>query len=452
MRLTKSTPTLIPIHIPLKSLRCNMRAYTTQTFGDILASSTGKTSAQAHAQVLAPTHIPRGYDILQSKFPQELSELRELFTKEAEKGTVVTCKEEVFKLLDIYVDGIDGGNGCGKKSTSLTSTQKKLLLAAYAKANRRPVSNGEMMKRRSKVGVLMRRNWPLLEYVAEISGMKKIDVSGNIHEDAGWGFAEELEEIEREKSDDATHTLKDETGDGGFNSMLRTLKKVHTTPMVHVLPKMTAFEAKPTIKRGRIGESGTINDLDVENFQNFLQSAKNASDDRDEMMFRAKTNYEWTTNLLAREPRTLEGKNFFTPICIPGTNIHTHDFAVKTVNYMQEGLKKQLHECEADQYSIVKIYADGSSGVLNNDGCVYWDGSVSNIFQLAQTLKQPELFKSRLRRYLENGWVPVAAEERELVMVHNKKGVWTTLWKRGLVVGITGMLSLSAIIGIGMLI
>ncbi len=119
---------------------------------------------------------------------------------------------------------------------------------------------------------------------------------------------------------------------------------------------------------------------------------------------------------------------------------------------MQEGLKKQLHECEADQYSIVKIYADGSSGVLNNDGCVYWDGNISNIFQLAQTLKQPELFKSRLRRYLENGWVPVAAEERELVMVHNKKGVWTTLWKRGLVVGITGMLSLSAIIGIGMLI
>lgn len=423
-------------------MRVSIIQFTQVTFGEILKNPK-----------------PPGYDILKNKFNKQLQELEQFFKYESKRKNLnhVESKDELILILDKFTN-----NKSQLLNKNFNNTQKKILLQAYAKAGKKINihnkkkneeqkqeiydDNGSNLGDRMKLVLLMKRNWPLLEFVAKENG---IEVRGNTAEEENWGFSDELEENEREdnknlnnnKFNTARQSIRKEiTESSDFNSFLRKLNKVHKTPGMHVLPTMTSFEAHPTIS------TIEIKDSEVKEFQKFLNIEKNKSKTRDELLFKAMNNYEWSSNLLSNQPRTLENKTFFTPVCVPGTNIIIQEFNLQLINDKQNLLKQQMHKVSIDKFDVMKIYADGSSGVLNNNNKAYWSGNIDNMYTLLNKLQHPTKFRKKLHKMIKTGWIPVSCEEREIVMVRNHNDFITSVIKNSSLFGI-----LSVFIGLGVL-
>lgn len=431
-----------------------------KTFGEVLSKNEIKNLRHAKSK-------PPGYDILESKFKDQIGELRQFLTEESKRqNSRFESKDDVINLIDKYVQygtntGDNSGNSKKKQSVldkKLGIVQRKMIMAAYAKAGKKKGGNVKEIKDlgnkhgdRLKLALLMKRNWLLLEYVAKESG---IEISKQGSEES-WDFEEESESSENDQiqsTNGGQHNMTlpglkqdviDESSD--FNSFLKKLNKVHQTAAVHVLPRMTEFAAHPTISH--IHSNVDIADSEVKGIQDFLQDAKQLSESRDDLLFKAKTNYEWSRTLLSEEPRTLENHNFFTPVCVPNTLIPIHEYGLKKTIDAQEELKKSLSDLQLEKLDVLKIYADGSSGVLTNDNLTYWQGNVENLYTILSQLQHPKNFKSNLLKNLRMGWIPVSSEEREIVMVRDNWKYRLGIVKKGAILGTMGIFVTLGVVG-----
>lgn len=440
----------------------NLTSTSQKTFGEVLSNKS--TPSRNLKQV---KQRPPGYDILESKFSSQIGELRQFLRKASQsENTHFGSKDDVMKLIDNYATfGIDlGGDSKDSKKKAvidkqLSVVQRKMIMAAYAKAGKKKGGDVRMVKKpgttqadRVKLALLMRRNWPLLEYVARESG---VEILKQEHQES-WVFEDELEDPEMdeipkgskdgEKNDPTSPRQGSNDGYTGFNSLLKKLNKVHQTKAIHVLPQMTTFEAHPTISHTNTHVE--IPDSEVQGLQDFLQNAKQVSEDRNELLFRAKVNYEWSKNLLSEEPRTIENHNFFTPVCVPKTLIPIHEYGLQKTIEAQEEMKQGLLKLDAEKIDILKIYADGSSGTLANDNFTYWQGDIENLYTILSRLQHPKNFKTNLLKYLKIGWVPVSSEEREIMMVRDNSQYRYNIIKRGIVIGVAGVCVMLSVIGV----
>lgn len=441
---------------------------TKTTFGEVLAKSVHNT-----------TIPPPGYDILEHKFNKQLISLRTFFKEESKTKSHFVNKDELVSLVDKYVNHVNNVNNVSSnKNASLNKhmnkTQRKMIVAAYAKAGRvnpragstinslkNNVVGGDSIKEeyneRKKLALLMKRNWPLLEYIAKEGG---IEMRRNDDDSEGfesWGFEEELEENERNdnekinNNDNARHHHGEKldlnnTNSTGFNSFLRQLNKVHQTPGMKVLPKMTSFQAHPTISSVNV----EMPDSEVNDFQNYLQHAKGISENRNELLFKAQINYEWSKNMMSQDPRVLENKTFFTPVCIPHTLIPIDDGSLAKLINVQDNLRSEVKNFIGDpddsgklnieDFQVLKVYADGSSAILRNENQIYWDGkTIENIYKIMARLHEPYNFEKKLQKYIKSGWVPVYSDQREIVVVRNRENHVATVVKKLAVVAVTGV-------------
>ncbi|ODQ48889.1 hypothetical protein PICMEDRAFT_14412 [Pichia membranifaciens NRRL Y-2026] len=440
----------------------NLNSMSQKTFGEVMSN---KSSSGESFKELTPR--PLGYDILESKFNSQVGELKQFLKNESQlENTQFGSKDDVIKLMDKYATfGFDCGENSKESKKNevinkqLSLVQRKMIMAAYAKAGKNKGGDVRMVKKsgtaqadRVKLALLMKRNWPLLEYVAKESGIEISKQEGQ----ESWGFEEELKEAEihdiseesnNEKKNVPTYRKQGSIdGHTGFNLLLRKINKVHQTKAIHVLPQMTAFEAHPTISH--LNSHVDIPDSEVKGLQEFLQNAKQVSEDRNELLFKAKINYEWSKNLLSEEPRTIENHNFFTPVCVPKTLIPIHEYGLQKTIEAQEEMKQGLLKLDAEKFDILKIYADGSSGTLANDNFTYWQGDIENLYTILSRLQHPKNFKTNLLKYLKIGWVPVSSEEREIMMVRDNSQYRYNIIKRGIVIGVAGVCVMLSVIGV----
>lgn len=413
----------------------NAKHVSQKTFGELLQSS--KTSTHQNLKL----NKPPGYDILETKFNNQLFELGNFFQKEAKKNQYAVSKDQLLLLLDKYVSP----NSSLTNSKKFNNTQKKMLMQAYAKAGKKinlksnnNNNNGADLSNRIKLTLLLKRNWPFLSYLVKQKG---IEIKDEEESNEDWGFEEELEENEKKDSNTGRHSLNKNEGknndketDTDFNSFLKKLNKVHQTPSLNVLPTMTAFEANPIIS------SIEIKDSEVKEFQAFLDDAKKQSVNRDELLFKAETNMEWSSNLLRNQPR-LENKTFFLPICIPKTLIPIEQNDLNLVDKRQLDLKKLMknNEFNVNKYDIMKIYFDGTSTILNNNNNNYWSGSIENFYTILSRLQHPDKFKKQLHKYLKLGWTPVSSDEKDILVVRNRRYHIITIIKRSSIISLIGL-------------
>lgn len=403
-----------------------------QTFGEILESDTKSTLQKTH---LKP---PPGYEILESKFHNEINDFGKYLTSQLndEGITKTQTKDEVLKIFDNFMNGYKTNNNHSKTSKSLTAAQRKMLMAAYAKAgwklNEETNKNSKLNK--TKLSLVIKRNWNILEFIVKSNGVE-IDENKNTE---SWGFEDELsEEISTNETKNnfvedtkPRHQLIDHSK-ADFNSFLKNLNKVHQTRATHVLPRMTTFKPQPTI----ISLDVNIPDNEVKDFETFLNNAKRSSDSMDEDLFKAKNNYEITKNVISKYHRSFENLNFFTPVCIPGTLLDIENFGIELTMQFQHNFKNRLELKDIEKFEIMKIYVDGKSSILTNENKIYWDGTISNIYQIMHNLKDPISFKSRFQKCLKNSWIPVGSEEREIIMVRDPKQHKKLYIKRSLIIG-----------------
>lgn len=402
------------------------------TFGDVLPKNTLQG-------VNLKLKKPAGFDILETKFPRQLNELNTFFQDELSNNETKTfTKDQVMQLIEKYIThGI-----INEKNKKMTPVQRKLLMTAYAKAGKSLPPGATMnvgKAGRMKLGLLMKRNWPFLNFVSKSNGLKISDGD----EVETWNFdgdefEEEGEEEEKPSGEisDSGYAVKNTSLNGGnFNSMLKNLNKVHQTQMIHVLPSMTEFRAAPTIKNVEIGEE------EVKNLEHFLHDAKHKLDEREENLFKAETNLELTTNMIQRHPKSFAHGNFFDPICIPTTLIGLNEKLLTRINTKQVSLVK------TDDLSVMRLQLNEANELVEND-ILEWSGEIENVYAIFQKLKQPHLFQSQFLKLVKLGWIPVTSAHNEIIFVRDKKQHQLIWIKRGTFVGIMGFLVVFGLSGI----
>lgn len=424
----------------------NIRNLSTKTFGEILQNQT-KVPPKVAKNGDIGDHKPLGYDVLESKFPTELKQFGSFLQREVRGGNKEQTKEDVAVLLEKYMNfGI--ASSTNSKPKKLTPVQKKMLMAAYSKAGKKPVtktaeqSNDKIQK--MKLGLIMKRNQAFLEYIAKSNGIVlKEDSTG-----ANWTVEnpldEDLVEKDEEKFPETTNNVskeekerKRDVSKSDFNSLLRNLNKVHRTPAIHVLPHMTEFESHPTISRIL-----APTESEVRNIENFLKDAKKTGDQRDQLLFRAKTNYELSSTMIQRRPKMLENGNFFNPVCIPGTSVPLNEKMMMKTHRLQEQLKRELNDLQ--DFEVMKIYSDGVSGVLQNDGNAYWDGQIKSFYDIFFNVHDAQKFIRKYSHYLKYNWTPVVSDEKEIILVRNRKERRKVIFKRGVI-----LFAVSLSVGLG---
>lgn len=412
-----------------------------QTFGDLLHP------IKPTPKPKSIEHTPPGYDLLHNKFNNELNDMKRFFKSTHKDNDDILTKDQVLSLLEKYITL--GNNANVKIGKKLNANQRKLLLAAYTKANKKPLSvgniNGVNEVQRMKVGVLMKRNWSMLKYVVNESGIKTdVDFEKSNEEEIEVKEVEKVTEVKGIKEVDKVKEKNNKSED--FLSMLKDLKKVHQTPVIHVLPSMTKFEYDPMIRYHKV--QSNITQSEIEQFEEILQELKTESDNRDENLFKASNNYEWSKNMMFKIPKTLESKTFFTPICVPNTLININNLQIDLVNSLQDKLRNDLQFFDIDHFKILKIYADGSSGILTNDKSVYWNGNIMNLYELISNLKDATKFQKRFNQSLNGGWIPVHADEREIVSVLNPRDYIRSRLYRISTIGISAIFGASMMINL----
>lgn len=412
----------------------NTKNISQKTFGDVLQNSKSSTSKNLKIDK------PPGYDILETKFNNQLIQIGDFLRNETEKNQFTVSKDQLFLLIDKYVNPNLGLIN----SKKFNNTQKKMLMQAYAKAgkkiNLKSKNGNNEINDRMKLALLMKRNWPFLSYFVKERG---IDINDDEENNEDWGFKDELKENEKEDNNNGRHSSNkkiiirkdiNKEIDSDFNTFLKKLNKVHQTPSLNVLPTMTTFEANPLIS------SIEIKDSEVKEFQEFLNDAQKQSINRNELLFKAKTNMEWSSNLLKNLPR-LENKTFFLPICIPKTLIFIQQNDLNLVNERQLNLKKLLkdNEFNVDKYDIMKIYVDGTSTILNNSNNNYWSGSIENLYTILSGLQHPDKFRKQLHKYLKLGWTPVSSDEKDILVVRNHQHYIQKIIKCSSIISLIGL-------------
>lgn len=398
------------------------------TFGEVLGKKSGRNA-------ISNFQKPPGFDILETKFANELNELNKFFQDELRNRQSKSLSTEAVKnLMEKYVtDGMPH-----RESKQLTLAQRKLLAAAYAKANKPLPKKSSVVNSvdRAKLGLLINRNWPYLKYISETNGVKLVD-----EEQSSWivdgdeiGDVEEQAEIAQHKSEP-----KPETSMGNFTSLLKSLNKVHQTQIVHVLPTMTQFQASPTIRNVEIGEE------EVKDIEHFLHQAKRTLDSREQDLFKAKINYELTTNMIQKHPKTFAHGNFFDPVCIPGTLVDLDEKQIAKIITKQSNLKKN-----SDNLEVMRVYLTEFGRIQVDTNIDTWDGNISNIYQIFRTLEKPHMFQSQLNKFLKTGWIPVTSNSTDMILVRDKREHHRVLIKRGTLVGIMGFFFAIGVLGINM--
>lgn len=427
-----------------------------KTFGDIL-----QTTSNFNNKSSSKFNKPVGYDVLESNFLNEFTKLKKYLAKQSkeslENNEPISDKKVLTELIDNYVNNTDStGNSNNINAKKLSKTQRQMLLAAYNKAGKRKsVKIKDKINETAKIGMILKRNWPLLKFVALESGID-LEKNKKIKDSVSWGFSDELdgaldnfESQENKNVEIINNDSKIEQTETDFNTFLRTLKKVHQTPATHVLPKMTEFESQPTIIHSDLKKD------DLDKLENFLSTAKQESDDRAEYLFKAKTNYEWSSNAMSQQPHILERGNFFTPVCIPGTTTSTEEFNMKNIFNRQDKLRQIISEegkSKVAQFQILKIYSDGgSSGNLANTDNRYWNGDIDNIYKILANLQRPENFRSTFNKYMKLGWTPITSDEKIVVFVRDMNTYWPSLIKNSVIFGtiISGVFASGCFIWLG---
>ncbi|TID29681.1 hypothetical protein CANINC_001801 [Pichia inconspicua] len=401
-----------------------IRKATKGTFGEVLQNQPLRYSLLNHKK-------PAGFDILETKFTNELKELNKFFRNEIRNGhSNIVSIEEVKKLMEKYVS--EGLPLAGAKQ--LTPNQRKLIATAYAKAGKlQPIRKCTVDSAdRAKLGLLINRNWPFLKYISETNGAKLI-------QDNNSTWTVDSDEIDSDKCPPSNPKLQLDVANGNFKAMLKNLNKVHQTQMIHVLPKMTQFQASPTIKNVKIGEE------EIKDIEHFLHNAKHTLDSREQDLFKAKINYELTSSMIQKHPKTFALGNFFNPVCIPGSLIEINEKQISKINTKQLSLKKGMNKVEQ-----MRLYLNGKGEVTTEFNTAPWCGKISNIYQIIGNLKKPQLFQSQMNKFVRSGWTPVKSTSNEIIFVRDKKEHQLILIKRGTLVGLFGFILAIGVFGINM--
>lgn len=433
---------------PIRSIRgLHQIKHSSETIGHVLDKfannprpSTLEPIKYPIAAATAPP--PPGYNILRSKYSSEMDALVKFVQA---KGNEIKSHISKSEAMDILEEYISGSSKINKIHSNLTPKQRQLLKIAAAKANKG--IRKEDYAIRGIIGLYMKRNWLVWNYTLSNNGIHvaedtetgynfSIIDSEEDFGDSNWEEGSENEnEREVRKDKEAGVKQKNEAAaayaghnDGGYVSMLKRLGKVHRSSIVHVLPQMTMLQAHPTINHAILEEK------DIDRLQNFLTSANETSKYREELVFRAKTNYELTKSMMDGENTLIRG-DFFYPECIPGTQIHLNDILFRRCIALQDSLRVK------DPMFAVMVYQDGSSSVLDNADGVVWDGEIENVFTMFPKLKSPQSFQKNFVRFVSRGWIPVLAREKEIVMVKSKQEYYRQIIKKlaigGLSIGVT---------------
>ncbi|VEU20307.1 DEKNAAC101100 [Brettanomyces naardenensis] len=346
-----------------------------KTFGEYMAKEKNSSTAGKTSKVIKIP--PSGYNYFVKRFPKELNELEKFLVKRYPDPEASTFSKgidlETFNKLISY-----------RAMKSRSKEQPRLFIT------------------------MMKRNPKYMDYI--IWDTFGIDIGKDEEE------GEETEASLTSLGGVNTRRRKNSSSSSGsFKDLLQSINKVRPSGqegLGQVLPRMTSFHPIPSYTAMRRYDQ-LDKDLQSDNLEDFLNHAKHENDIKQDNLFKARMNYEWSKQQLSREPKTLESRTFFTPLLIPTTQIPSS--WIRMADHSE--LKKGYHQ-------FAEVSLRGNHVTVKKLESIPTSRTLQNVYQLVGDLHRPNMYIDSIDKLFAKGWKLLDGDTDRLIFTRNLYGYY----------------------------
>ncbi|OWB59417.1 hypothetical protein B5S29_g274 [[Candida] boidinii] len=163
------------------------------------------------------------------------------------------------------------------------------------------------------------------------------------------------------------------------------------------------------VTTSKIDTNWNINEL-----EHFLSDAKTYADSEKESIFKAQRAYEWSRAQSSPNPRLLENRNFFTPICYPSTLIPINKGKIDdTVSKYKIPQYDFLFPKSLPFEKEYLILSEDGQTVKSRDSPFNSSFIPNDMFTIFGELKNPENYISKVNKLQNKGWKLISCSGNE---------------------------------------
>ncbi|GME69462.1 unnamed protein product [[Candida] boidinii] len=152
----------------------------------------------------------------------------------------------------------------------------------------------------------------------------------------------------------------------------------------------------------------------INELEHFLSDAKTYADNEKESIFKAQRAYEWSRAQSSPNPRLLENRNFFTPICYPTTLIPINKGKIDdTVSKYKIPQYDFLFPKSLPFEKEYLILSEDGQTVKSRDSPFNSSFIPNDMFTIFGELKNPENYISKVNKLQNKGWKLISCSGNE---------------------------------------